>query len=114
MYLLKSFPLAHFDLLFGFSDILLGVMNRLIKDRASDLKVLITSATLDGLKVSRFFSGCPVLNIPGTLFPVEKLYSTERPTNYIESALRTSLGKNHFCCVYFCTSSLLSTDMPIW
>ncbi|GJN28016.1 hypothetical protein PR202_gb16096 [Eleusine coracana subsp. coracana] len=74
------------------NDILLGLMKRLIKDRASDLKVLITSATLDGLKVSRFFSGCPVLNIPGTLFPVEKLYSTERPTNYIESALRTSIG----------------------
>ncbi|TVU25701.1 hypothetical protein EJB05_28206 [Eragrostis curvula] len=73
------------------TDILLGLMKRLIKDRASDLKVLITSATLDGLKVSRFFSGCPVLNIPGTLFPVEKFYSTERPTNYIESSLRTAI-----------------------
>uniref|UniRef100_A0A0D9XR97 RNA helicase n=1 Tax=Leersia perrieri TaxID=77586 RepID=A0A0D9XR97_9ORYZ len=73
------------------TDILLGLMKRLIKDRASDLKVLITSATLDGLKVSKFFCGCPVLNIPGTLFPVEKFYSTERPTNYIESSLRTAL-----------------------
>ncbi|CAO2148749.1 unnamed protein product [Urochloa humidicola] len=73
------------------TDILLGLMKRLIKDRASDLKVLITSATLDGLKVSKFFSGCPVLNIPGTLFPVEKFYSTECPTNYIESSLRTAL-----------------------
>ncbi|KAF0897298.1 hypothetical protein E2562_035582 [Oryza meyeriana var. granulata] len=73
------------------TDILLGLMKRLIKDRASDLKVLITSATLDGLKVSMFFSGCPVLNIPGTLFPVEKFYSTERPTNYIESSLRTAI-----------------------
>ncbi|KAG8089710.1 hypothetical protein GUJ93_ZPchr0011g27222 [Zizania palustris] len=73
------------------TDILLGLMKRLIKDRASDLKVLITSATLDGLKVSNFFSGCPVLNIPGTLFPVEKFYSTERPTNYIESSLKTAI-----------------------
>ncbi|RCV38034.1 hypothetical protein SETIT_8G109400v2 [Setaria italica] len=73
------------------TDILLGLMKRLVKDRASDLKVLITSATLDGLKVSKFFSGCPVLNIPGTLFPVEKFYSTERPTNYIESSLRTAI-----------------------
>ncbi|AQL01661.1 putative pre-mRNA-splicing factor ATP-dependent RNA helicase DEAH4 [Zea mays] len=73
------------------TDILLGLMKRLIKDRASDLKVLITSATLDGLKVSKFFSGCPVLNIPGTLFPVEKFYSTDRPTNYIESSLRTAI-----------------------
>ncbi|XP_006664827.1 probable pre-mRNA-splicing factor ATP-dependent RNA helicase DEAH4 [Oryza brachyantha] len=73
------------------TDILLGLMKRLIMNRASDLKVLITSATLDGLKVSKFFSGCPVLNIPGTLFPVEKFYSTERPTNYIESSLRTAI-----------------------
>nr|CAB3489759.1 unnamed protein product [Digitaria exilis] len=73
------------------TDILLGLMKRLIKARASDLKVLITSATLDGLKVSKFFSGCPVLNIPGTLFPVEKFYSMERPTNYIESSLRTAI-----------------------
>jgi ATP-dependent RNA helicase DHX8/PRP22 len=81
------------------TDILLGLMKRLIKDRASDLKVLITSATLDGLKVSKFFSGCPVLNIPGTLFPVEKFYSTERPTNYIESSLRTAIGKKQFCLI---------------
>ena len=74
------------------SDILLGLMKRLIKMRSSNLKVLITSATLDGVKVSRFFSGCPVLNVPGTLFPVEKLYSTERPTNYVESSLKTALG----------------------
>lgn len=66
-------------------------MKRLIKHRASDLKVLITSATLDGLKVSNFFSGCPVLNIPGTIFPVEKFYSTDRPTNYVESSLRTAI-----------------------
>ncbi|KAM0907296.1 hypothetical protein ACQ4PT_016222 [Festuca glaucescens] len=73
------------------TDILLGLMKRLIKHRASDLKVLITSATLDGLKVSNFFSGCPVLNIPGTIFPVEKFYSTDRPTNYVESSLRTAI-----------------------
>jgi ATP-dependent RNA helicase DHX8/PRP22 len=75
-----------------FSDILLGLMKRLINSRASDLKVLITSATLDGVKVSRFFSGCPVLNVPGTLFPVEMFYSRERPTNFLESSLKTALG----------------------
>lgn len=74
------------------SDILLGLMKRLTKRRTSKFKVLITSATLDGVKVSRFFSGCPVLNVPGALFPVEKFYSTERPTNYVESCLKTALG----------------------
>lgn len=74
------------------SDILLGLMKRLVKLRSSNLKVLITSATLDGVKVSKFFSGCPILNIPGTLFPVEKLYSKERPTTYVESSLKAALG----------------------
>ncbi|XP_072979380.1 probable pre-mRNA-splicing factor ATP-dependent RNA helicase DEAH4 isoform X2 [Typha angustifolia] len=73
------------------TDILLGLMKCLIKTRATNLKVLITSATLDGVKVSKFFSGCPILNIPGTLFPVQKLYSRERPTNFLESSLKTAL-----------------------
>lgn len=73
------------------TDILLGLMKRLVKLRASNLKVLITSATLDGVKVSQFFSGCPVLNVPGALFPVEMLYSRELPKSYSESSLKTAL-----------------------
>lgn len=75
-----------------FRDILLGLMKRLIKMRSSNLKVLITSATLDGEKVSRFFSNCPILNVPGKLFPVEIRYSSERPTSYLESSLKTAIG----------------------
>ncbi|KAL5552460.1 hypothetical protein UlMin_039861 [Ulmus minor] len=73
------------------TDILLGLMKRLVKRRESNLKVLVTSATLDGEKVSKFFSDCPVLNVPGKLFPVEILYSRERPKSYIESSLKTAL-----------------------
>lgn len=73
------------------TDILLGLMKRLIKLRASNLKVLITSATLDGEKVSRFFSNCPILNVPGKLFPVEILHSSERPKSYIEAALKMAV-----------------------
>ncbi|XP_059657727.1 probable pre-mRNA-splicing factor ATP-dependent RNA helicase DEAH4 [Cornus florida] len=73
------------------TDILLGLMKRLIKMRASNLKVLITSATLDGEKVSRFFSDCPILNVPGKLFPVEILHSAESPKSYLESSLKTAI-----------------------
>lgn len=73
-------------------DILLGLVKRLVKMRASNLKILITSATLDGEKVSKFFSNCPILNVPGKLYPVEILYSTERPKNYIDSCLKTATG----------------------
>ncbi|PKI77022.1 hypothetical protein CRG98_002525 [Punica granatum] len=73
------------------TDILLGLMKRLVKLRPSNLRVLITSATLDGNKVSNFFSNCPMLTVPGKLYPVEILYSKERPTSYIESSLKTAI-----------------------
>jgi hypothetical protein len=60
------------------------------------------------LKVSNFFSGCPVLNIPGTIFPVEKFYSTDRPTNYVESSLRTAIGTDNFFLVL--TITVLNFD----
>lgn len=91
MHVLKFIYLP-FMVNFCLRDILLGLVKRLIKIRSSNLKVLITSATLDGEKVSEFFSGCPVLNVPGKLYPVEILYSKERPTNYIESSLKTAIG----------------------
>ncbi|XP_059316444.1 probable pre-mRNA-splicing factor ATP-dependent RNA helicase DEAH4 isoform X1 [Lycium ferocissimum] len=73
------------------TDILLGLMKRLIKLRHSNLKVLITSATLDGGKVSRFFSDCPVLTVPGELFPVEIVHISERPKNYVEASLKKAI-----------------------
>ncbi|KAL0327356.1 UNVERIFIED_CONTAM: putative pre-splicing factor ATP-dependent RNA helicase DEAH4 [Sesamum angustifolium] len=98
---LSLFPLLSVNLLFSFLcmhsaakcflDILLGLMKRLIKLRASNLKVLITSATLDGEKVSRFFSNCPILNVPGKLFPVEIQHSSERPKSYLEASLKKQL-----------------------
>ncbi|XP_015076967.1 probable pre-mRNA-splicing factor ATP-dependent RNA helicase DEAH4 [Solanum pennellii] len=73
------------------TDILLGLMKRLIKWRHSNLKVLITSATLDGGKVSRFFSDCPVLTVPGELFPVEIVHISEPPKSYVEASLKKAI-----------------------
>ncbi|GKA82487.1 probable pre-mRNA-splicing factor ATP-dependent RNA helicase DEAH4 isoform X1 [Tanacetum coccineum] len=71
------------------TDILMGLMKRLIKLRASNLKVLITSATLDSEKMFRHFY--PILNVPRKLFLVEILYSAEQPKSYIESSLRKAI-----------------------
>ncbi|KAK6789283.1 hypothetical protein RDI58_013082 [Solanum bulbocastanum] len=73
------------------TDILLGLMKRLMKWRHSNLKVLITSATLDGGKVSRFFSDCPVLTVPGELFPVEIVHISELPKSYVEASLKKAI-----------------------
>ncbi|CAM8971781.1 unnamed protein product [Rhodiola kirilowii] len=71
-------------------DILLGLMKRLVKMR-KDLKVVVTSATLDGGKVSNFFENCPVVMVPGKLYPVEIIYKEERPKSYVDACLETAI-----------------------
>lgn len=52
-----------------------------------DLKVIVTSATLDSEKFSGYFNNCPVLKIPGRTYPVEVLFSHEPEQDYLAAAL---------------------------
>jgi len=54
-------------------DLLLGVLRRLLA-RRSDLKILITSATLDVARMSHFFSDAPVITVSGRSHPIEVRY----------------------------------------
>ncbi|MGZ5514785.1 MAG: ATP-dependent RNA helicase HrpA, partial [Candidatus Aminicenantales bacterium] len=54
-------------------DFLLGIMRRLLDERA-DLKLVITSATLDTEKFSNAFRNAPVIEVSGRLYPVEVEY----------------------------------------
>ena len=40
-----------------------------------DIKLLISSATLDAQKFSDYFDNAPIFNIPGRRYPVEIMYS---------------------------------------
>lgn len=40
-----------------------------------DLKVIVTSATLDAEKFSGYFFSSPIFTIPGRTYPVEVLYT---------------------------------------
>ena len=40
-----------------------------------DIKLLISSATLDAEKFSDYFDNAPIFNIPGRRYPVEIMYS---------------------------------------
>ncbi|KAG6542974.1 hypothetical protein Mapa_015666 [Marchantia paleacea] len=73
------------------TDILLGLLRRLVRKRKPELKVVITSATLDGEKMSDFFFKCPIVRVPGKLYPVQILYSKERPVSYLDGAVQTAL-----------------------
>lgn len=54
-------------------DFLLGLLKRLLA-RRDDLKVIVTSATIDTARFSAFFDGAPVVTIPGRSYPVERRY----------------------------------------
>lgn len=52
-----------------------------------NLKIIVTSATLDSDKFSNYFNQCPVIKIPGRTFPVEVLYTREPEMDYLAAAL---------------------------
>lgn len=54
-------------------DLLLGYIKTLLPKRP-DLKVIITSATIDPERFARFFGGAPILTVSGRTFPVDILY----------------------------------------
>src|SRR5213595_3968262 len=54
-------------------DFLLGYVKQLLPRRA-ELKLVITSATLDAERFSKHFDGAPVIEVSGRLYPVEVRY----------------------------------------
>ena len=54
-------------------DFLLGYFKQLLP-RRPDLKLIITSATLDAERFSRHFSGAPIMQVSGRSYPVEVRY----------------------------------------
>jgi len=54
-------------------DFLLGYLKRL-QSRRPDLRLVITSATIDAERFSRHFDGAPVIEVSGRLYPVELRY----------------------------------------
>ena len=57
-------------------DFLLGYLKRLLP-RRPDLKLIITSATIDTERFSKHFGGAPIIEVSGRTYPVEVRY---RPT----------------------------------
>jgi ATP-dependent helicase HrpA len=73
-------------------DFLLGYLNQLRKKRP-DLKILITSATIDTESFSKAFDNAPIIEVSGRMFPVEVQYATLEEflpgmdANYIDGAV---------------------------
>ena len=70
------------------TDVLFGLLKDLMRKRP-DLKLVVTSATLNAEKFSSYFFECPIFTIPGRLYPVEVLYTKEPEPDYLDAALIT-------------------------
>lgn len=70
------------------TDVLFGLLKQAVKKR-SELKLIVTSATLDAVKFSEYFIQAPIFTIPGRTYPVEILYTREPETDYLDASLIT-------------------------
>ena len=77
------------------TDILFGLLKGACKLRP-DLKLIITSATLNTDKFGPYFMGCPIIHVPGRVFPVDIYHSKTKqvmtasgPSNssYVQAAV---------------------------
>lgn len=70
------------------TDVLFGLLKQAV-GRRPDLKLIVTSATLDAVKFSQYFFEAPIFTIPGRTFEVEVMYTKEPETDYLDAALIT-------------------------
>ncbi|MBW1897910.1 MAG: DEAD/DEAH box helicase, partial [Deltaproteobacteria bacterium] len=76
-------------------DFILGILKSLLEKR-KDLRVIVTSATIDTDKFSKALHNAPILEVSGRLYPVEVKYLPENSGNtlkeegaYTEQAAKT-------------------------
>ena len=73
------------------TDILLGLFRQVLA-RRRDLKLIVTSATMNSKRFSQFFGGAPEFLIPGRTFPVDIQYSRTPCEDYVDSAVKQALA----------------------
>ena len=73
-------------------DFLMGVLKRLAKKRP-ELRIIITSATLDPERLSTFFDDAPILTVAGRTYPVEVRYRPVEPEDTGKAEAEASTGR---------------------
>ncbi|PWN51326.1 P-loop containing nucleoside triphosphate hydrolase protein [Violaceomyces palustris] len=73
------------------TDVLMGLLKKILT-RRRDLKLIVTSATMNADKFARFYGGAPNFTIPGRTFPVDVLFSKTPCEDYVESAVKQALS----------------------
>ncbi len=74
-------------------DFLLGYLKQLLVKRP-DLKVIVTSATIDADRFSKHFNGAPVIEVSGRTYPVEIRYRPLGKAGYTAQTVEEDLGED--------------------
>ncbi|EEH11080.1 pre-mRNA-splicing factor [Histoplasma capsulatum G186AR] len=73
------------------TDVLMGLIKKVLA-RRRDLKLIVTSATMNAERFSKFYGGAPEFFIPGRTFPVDIQYSRSPCEDYVDSAVKQVLA----------------------
>ena len=73
------------------TDVLMGLIKKVLT-RRRDLKLIVTSATMNSDRFSRFYGGAPEFVIPGRTFPVDIQFSRSPCEDYVDSAVKQVLA----------------------
>ena len=73
-------------------DFLLGCLHRILP-RRPDLKLIITSATIDPERFSAHFGGAPIVEVSGRTYPVEVRYRPPRDDEELLDALADTVAE---------------------
>ncbi|UJP04702.1 MAG: ATP-dependent RNA helicase HrpA [Nitrosomonas sp.] len=72
-------------------DFLLGYLKQLLPKRP-DLKLIVTSATIDAQRFARHFGDAPVIEVTGRLYPVETRYRPTMADDEEDGDLQRAIG----------------------
>ncbi|CAG9331782.1 unnamed protein product [Blepharisma stoltei] len=73
------------------TDVLFGILKKIVA-RRRDLRLIITSATMNAQKFSEFFGGAPIYSIPGRTFPVDTIFSKTPVDDYVDMAVKQAIA----------------------
>lgn len=71
------------------TDVVMGLVKDIARHRGDDVRVIISSATMDTLKFSKYFDDAPVYTIPGRRFEVDIFYALTPEADYLDACCTT-------------------------
>lgn len=73
------------------TDVLMGLFKKILQ-RRRDLKLIVTSATMNSKRFSDFFGGAPEFTIPGRTFPVDVMFHRSPVEDYVDQTVQQVLS----------------------